>query len=302
MAVLAFLTAQLAIVGVFSVAPPGLRGSELASAPAAASSGSPAFVDERGERGHFYYADSCDDCVYKQPLCGCRPAVEYLACLTKHCHSSNHSKFAKKCEAFESQCSSEIDVDCLGSRTVCFSRYNQLPSGGIGLTLDLNGTEDDAFCGPHGKCIGTIHMKANVHNAHMISLQAPAPAAVSGLLPPGAPAPAAPTSSVSLECGVPKVEKADIDNPAQWTTCKVPVLGDKAGCDLPMFSTLNAGKGKESYCVLTEAAGNPPKRLTQPAWHLIKNMHEKPQNDQVQTVEPPGVSGSSALPWMQKKD
>lgn len=261
-----------------------LRGvSAPAGAPAPSAAGP--LVDERGARGHFYYADSCDDCVYKGAQCGCGATVEYLACLTKHCHNANHSKFAAKCAAVATNCSSELDIVCSGPDSHCKGKYNQLSSGGIGLTLDLNGMEDDAFCGPQGKCKGILHMKAHIHNPPaqpMVPVLPVAAAPGPAPAPSSAPALAAATAfaqPIFLECGIPNVPDAESDsnNQTHWALCRAPLVGDSAGCDLPIFPTLDAsGNGKEAYCVLTEGTeGNPPKRVTQPAWHLIANTHKK---------------------------
>jgi len=326
MAVLILLATQLVIVAAVHskqmptalVAPSGLRGS----APAAASNAvapAPAL-----ERGHFYYSDSCDDCVFKAAQCGCTPAVEYFACLTKQCYSANRTRFTNKCSDLATRCSSELDIDCHGPKTVCKSKFNQLPSGGIGLTLDLEGVEDDAFCGPFGKCIGKIHMKAIIHNAPttlalapvFVAGPVPAPAPALATAPAPAPSPAAPApmassqAAVMLECGLPNVTNASIDNPANWILCRAPVVDNKAACDLPMFPTLAASKGKKAYCVLIEGANaNFPKRLTQPAWHSISNVHEKTLEKKpalevdswfgriANTVGMSGLSGST-IPYM----
>lgn len=271
-----------------------LRGSN-ASAPAAApSAAAPVFVDERGERGHFYYSEACEDCFYKEPQCGCRPAMEYFACLTKHCHASNHSRFTEKCTHLGDKCSSSLSIDCNGPQTVCASKHNELPAGGVGLTMDFEGIGDDAFCGPHGTCIGTVHMKADIHHGQAllpapmpVSGPAPAPAIVSG----PAPAPGlslATAAPVWLECGLPNVSNADIGNQTHWITCRAQVVGDRAECDLPMFSSLQAAAGKKAYCVLTE--GSEGKKLTEPDWFLVSNIHEKQTSS--------GAWGTGAWPWM----
>jgi hypothetical protein len=276
----------------YTVGTHSLRGSEVSSAPAPASAITPApFTDERGERGHFFYSDACEDCVYKAPQCGCRPAMEYFACLTEHCHSGNTTRFTDKCGDLNNKCSSELDIDCRGPDTVCEGKYSQLPSGGLGFTLDLSGVDDDAFCGPTGKCIGSIHMKVNVHNSM-------APGFASG-----APAPAAatpPAASTWLECGLPKVPKPDVHNNEHWSLCRAEVVDNRAACDLPMLPTLEASQDKEAYCLLTEGGvGTPPKRLTQPAWYEISNAHKK-NTANSQAFKTHGSDGTYALPWMRK--
>lgn len=299
MSAVAFLLVQILAVASLPVhvPPPGvlepsrqLRGG---SAPSPASIPSnlttAPFLGERGPSGHFYYADSCEDCVYKGAQCGCEAAVELFACLTKFCHSANHSKFGATCAEVSTSCSTELDIACRGPDTQCKGKYNQLPAGGIGLTLDLDNVDDDAFCGPFGKCTGVVHMKANVFypppQPHVpVSGPAPGPAGGPVTARLGGPAPAPAGAPISLECGLPVVPNADVDNQTHWTLCRAPVIADKAGCDLPMFASLQAGEGKEAYCVLTEGTfGNPPKRLTQPAWHLISNTYQKAHTPQSNT-------------------
>lgn len=195
--------------------------------------------------GHFYNAKKCGDCKYTAMQCGCAQVTEYLACVTKFCHKATEKGFFDKCVAIENKCADDLDVQC-HENAQCTGKFNQLPWGGIGLTLDLSGANKDAFCGPNGKCIGEMHMKANIHK---------------------------PAEGVWLECGLPKTatDKNHIDKKEDWVKCYQEA--DKkaeASCDIPMFPELrDSAKG---YCVLTK--GKDGKKLTQPAWHLIKNVHK----------------------------
>jgi hypothetical protein len=271
--------------------------------------------------GHFYNADSCDDCVYKAADCGCEPSMEYFACLTKHCSASNSTAFGDKCAQHSSDCSGQLDINCRGPATSCKSKYFQLPEGGIGLSLDLNHTEDDAYCGPFGKCIGKIHMKVNVHNfpkltktvepVAPVGLMAPAPAAVTAAAPAPvatgpAPAGMAPkyetAADVWLECGLPKVSHADADvrRPQNFIMCEAKVEGLTAACDIPMDISLKAAKDTNGYCLLKEKSTG--KRLTQPAYTKISNDHESPEKEVV--AEPAIVHADDdiKLPWMEDKE
>merc|ERR1740117_235855 len=267
-----------------------LRGSD-ESAPELEVASPPApkvkpAADDRGERGHFYYAENCNDCFYKQNAgqCGCQPAVEYFACLNKHCHDTNINAKAHKqhsaCLHLSDQCSSELTIECKGPDTVCEGKYNQLPSGGLGLTIDPKGISDDAYCGPNGKCSGELHMKVIVHAAktlfpvsaqlqelHAASASAPAPATAAAPVAPPAPTTTTTTTTTTpaipagtwVECGLPNKADAKYENAADWTTCHAEVVDGKAACDIPMFATLQASKSAASYCVLTEGnSGDAP--------------------------------------------
>lgn len=100
-------------------------------------------------RGHFYYAQSCGDCFYKGEYCGCEPATEYLACVTKHCSKASAAKtsslYEKKCHEVRNQCTGELDIECKGPETSCKSKFSQGPNGGIGFTIDRKNADDTAF-------------------------------------------------------------------------------------------------------------------------------------------------------------
>lgn len=190
--------------------------------------------------------------------------------------------------------------------------------------MDLNHTEDDAYCGPFGKCIGKIHMKVNVHNFPKLTktvepvaplgLMAPAPAAVTAAAP--APAAAGPSpaamapnyetaADVWLECGLPKVSHADADvrRPENFITCEAKVEGLTAACDIPMDISLKAAKDTNGYCLLKEKSTG--KRLTQPAYTKISNDHEKPEKEVVAkpaVVQAEDAIVSGKLPWMEDKE
>lgn len=251
--------------------------------------------------GHFYNADGCEDCVYKGEKCGCQPAVEYFACLTKHCHPANHTSFAEKCMVIGNKCESDLDIDCRGPETVCRSKWSQLPTGGMGFSVNIN--KDKAFCGPFGKCLGKIIMDVQIHReepeappAPKVPPAAPAPALPSS--PAAAPAPslpvvAVPAPPVWLECGLPVKAKADIDNKEDWRLCQKEVKGDTASCKMQLFKELEAGGAKESYCVLTD--GKDGKRLTSPYWSAIMNVHEAAK-------EAEAAKETEAAPKAEKKE
>lgn len=242
----------------------------------------------RHQRGHFYFATKCEDCIYKGEQCGCEPAMEYFACLTKFCHAANHTSFADKCTSLSNKCYTDIDIKCHDETTHCKSKFHQLDEGGLGLTVDVQ--ESDAFCGPFGKCIGHLKMKAKIFNAPKLASDAdesklpvftagaPTPSAEVAPSPAKAPAPAsqpAPApAALWLECGLPKVENADIDKEEDWDICQAEADGDEAECELSLPSEfLKAAEKEEVFCLLKDAENGT--RLTHATWHYIVNVHDK---------------------------
>jgi len=274
----------------------------------------PVKIDERGPRGHFYYAQTCADCFYKGDECGCQPAVEYFACLTKHCHDSKTDFFAERCTSLGDKCFKDININCRGADTTCTSKFNQLPMGGLGFDLDID--EDDAYCGPHGKCIGDIELKAHIKNGPKEETEVKPPKVIT-MASPGSPAPgpmaaAAPAAvkpvkddkeekeNIWLECGLPKKDHADIDDKHDWILCQQEVKGEKEKCKIPMFSELKAGANKKAYCVLTE--GKDGKRLTQPHWSKVINVHEKAKPCATTAAEAPKAEKPKPAPAPKKEE
>lgn len=113
-------------------------------------------------RGHFYYAKQCSDCYYRHNQCGCEPALELMACLTKFCYEPNTAAFAETCANLSNKCYDQMELKCHNGHTYCKSKWNQLPVGGLGLTVKVN--EDDAYCGPSGKCLGNLLFTTKIVN------------------------------------------------------------------------------------------------------------------------------------------
>jgi hypothetical protein len=323
------LLASAAAVPIVPGESSGVISAHLRGVSAGAPKTLNAKTDDRAPRGHFYYAAKCEDCFYKGAGCGCKPAVEYFACLTKHCHSSDSAFFGEKCSALGNNCSADLDIKCSGADTVCKSRFSQLPTGGLGFSLDV--VEDDAYCGPNGKCIGKLGLNVHLHNEPKEEKKPELPTLV-----PGSPAPAmavaAPVAKPAkklpemwLECGLPKMEHADIDHKMDWNLCQKQVKGSFEECSVEMFKQLEAGGSKKAYCVITE--GKNGKRLTAPSWSKVINAHkapaapvaEKPTASKADAPKPaaapkkaeepeqddPLVIGDSKeekLPWMVEKE
>merc|ERR1740138_589158 len=112
-------------------------------------------------------------------------------------------------------------------------------------------------------------MKVNIHRFKKPAAPADKAAAAAGPAPATAPAPAPAAAAIVeekadeevwVECGLPKVSNADVDVKEDWYICEAQAKGDTGACDIPMFASLKAEKGKKGYCLLKDKAG---KRLTQ---------------------------------------
>lgn len=245
------------------------------------------------------HAKECERCFYENAQCGCEPAMEYLACVAKHCYPSGQTKFAKMCSVVQSQCSAELTIDCRGSETTCVGNFNQLLIGGLGLTWDQNAEFDQAFCGPFGNCIGEIHMHVDVHKgqwhgggqlSHGMGSKTKIVAASKDLTPcqkqqqkrgrgSDQPAPCEPIalkvesqadeSPIWLECGLPLTATPDINHPEDWILCTNTVQDNAGSCNIQMLPKLPVQQEIQAYCVLT--AGEGGKRLTQPLWRNVRN-------------------------------
>jgi len=263
-----------------------LRGSQAASNEASASS--------KAELKPGLYAVGCQKCFYHGAQCGCQPAMDYLACLTAHCYPSNQTEFATMCSALQSHCQSELAIDCRGAETVCQGKYNQLSSGGLGLSWDPAAAFENAFCGPFGQCIGEINMHVNIHNSMPMVMPKTTPkappedktaylpceegvvdfkatSAQTGFLPKTDLREWHEQSRLWLECGLPIHATAKIDNREDWVICTSEVRGNTASCNVGL-KRLAAQEAIEGYCVLTDKSGE---RLTQPLWRNVRNTHEK---------------------------
>lgn len=143
--------------------------------------------------------------------------------------------------------------------------------------MRVNVNKDKGYCGPFGKCVGKIKFEMELVTPVAQQTQAnavPSP----GVATAPAPAPsidmsAMYASKVWLECGIPKVAKANISNTQDWKFCRKQVKGNTAKCKLKLFKELEVGDKKKGYCVLTD--GKLGKRLTQPYWTIISNAYDE---------------------------
>merc|ERR1712224_934178 len=62
-----------------------------------------------------------------------------------------------------SECKSDLDISCSGGKATCEGKYNQALNGIIGVTMAYDKISSDAYCGPTGRCAGTVSAAVKVH-------------------------------------------------------------------------------------------------------------------------------------------
>lgn len=142
--------------------------------------------------------------------------------------------------------------------------------------MSVHVNKDKGYCGPFGKCVGKIKFRVELATPVAQQTQAnsaPAPGSALAPAPASIDMSAMYSSKVWLECGIPKVNDANIDNKQDWKVCRKQVKGNQAKCKLKLFKELEVGDKKKGYCALTD--GKDGKRLTQPYWTIISNAYDE---------------------------
>eukprot|EP00746_Dinoflagellata_sp_MGD_P160809 gnl/MRDRNA2_/MRDRNA2_87732_c0_seq1.p1 gnl/MRDRNA2_/MRDRNA2_87732_c0~~gnl/MRDRNA2_/MRDRNA2_87732_c0_seq1.p1 ORF type:complete len:364 (-),score=94.61 gnl/MRDRNA2_/MRDRNA2_87732_c0_seq1:30-1121(-) len=157
---------QVALIFTACVAP-GLASRNqfqlamMKEAPSPAPAGSPASAPGPAPLG------PCE-CRFED-FCTCEGALRYLDCISQtcakeECHCSNNTvQFSTSCGQMASECKEDLDIQCSSSKATCEGKFNQAANGIIGLTMEFDKIASDAFCGPTGRCAGTISAAVKVH-------------------------------------------------------------------------------------------------------------------------------------------
>jgi len=104
-----------------------------------------------------------------EDFCTCGGALAYLDCISHTCAkkecdcTSNAKTFKNSCLHIAGECADDLHFDCSGEQAACEGKFNQAENGIIGLTMDFDKIESDAFCGPTGRCTGSVKAAVKVH-------------------------------------------------------------------------------------------------------------------------------------------
>lgn len=186
-------------------------------------------------------------------LCGCVPVPEdqctcgasltYLQCVHHRCSAGDcdcpSTVFEDECSALSQGCSSELTfLGCATHHTSCEGNFNQAADGTMGLTLDTTGLTNKAYCGPHSRCTGEIHVTGNVHR---------------------------PEPGTWMECVIPA-------SPKKLYHCRKEVTDEGAvDCKLTMPAKVEPKEAVRGRCWLT--AGKKGAALTKDAWFVVRNRY-----------------------------
>jgi hypothetical protein len=231
-----------------------------------------------------------------------------------------------------SECKEDLDISCSSSKATCEGKFNQAVNGLIGLTMAFDEISSDAYCGPTGRCAGTVSAAVKVHKpangvrlscaleprqGHSLVLQQSRSLRKpeeekdekeskkvtkehkkeeeeESKAPAAAPA-SAPATGNQEHYGVTGLAAHE----KGLLTCATEVKGDDATCTMDMPPRLKPEGDIEGLCRLVNEATD--EVITKDAWFVIKNAYDKPNaKAEPKKMEAPARSGSvlttSSLP------
>lgn len=224
--------ASLAAVSVHSVT---INHGQVAKGPSPAAA--PAAVPAAAPIG------MCGCTLPAADQCSCGASLDYLKCVTGKCDTGECNAcadgyFEEQCTGLSTTCAAELEFVC-GSTTTCEGKFHQDDHNVIGLTLDTDHLADDAYCGPWGKCLGTLHIAAAFHRAPV---------------------------GTWLSCLVD-------DAAAKSSACTVEIKGPSAMCTMPMVEKLAVDAQVKGRCWITN--GEDGEKISKNAWFTLTNDHPK---------------------------
>eukprot|EP00747_Dinoflagellata_sp_TGD_P162370 gnl/TRDRNA2_/TRDRNA2_179882_c0_seq1.p1 gnl/TRDRNA2_/TRDRNA2_179882_c0~~gnl/TRDRNA2_/TRDRNA2_179882_c0_seq1.p1 ORF type:complete len:379 (-),score=79.08 gnl/TRDRNA2_/TRDRNA2_179882_c0_seq1:105-1241(-) len=181
-------------------------------------------------------------CV-KTNQCTCGGSLDYLQCVHEACDAgcgdceSLSGPWTDQCQEMMGTCADTIDIACHDTEATCEGKFHQAQYGVTGLSLELAHLSEEAFCGPYGKCIGELHLSANVLEA---------------------------SDGMVMECVVP----VSHDDPEDVYYCNNEIVDGTAKCTLPMLKKLDKGSKVEGHCYILDKQHY---QITKDAFFAVQN-------------------------------
>lgn len=244
-------------------------------APAPAS---PAAAPEAAEMEAPAGAPGLCECAFHN-MCTCESALAHMECISRTCASPDCDcpdvQFSQSCGQIASVCKPTLDISCTPEQAICDGKFYQLSSSLVGLSIDLEKLDQDAHCGPSGRCTGTIDVHVAIHNSE---------------------------NGQHLECFL-----EDAPESKSKHRCSSEVNGDFANCTLPMPKGLPAGDKLEGWCRIlgrtddgSETAKSSYARITHDAPFYIYNHHKKIETKKFAEVPAPARKRYAVNPELMK--
>lgn len=193
-------------------------------------------------------------------FCTCDGVLKYLDCISKKCASDecdcHQEQFEVSCANVGNMCGAELEFGCSTEQATCRGRFHQLPDSVVGITVDTESLNQKSYCGPFGKCEGSVEAKVKVSHV--------------------------PEEGATVQCEMQRFEGAKEVDAKGWNKCQAEV--DKNGeavCSLPMPKNLKPGASLEGKCVAAAQGKKLLKRhrlveQTKYAWWQISNKYQPP--------------------------
>jgi len=197
------------------------------------------------------------ECKFED-FCTCDGVLGYLDCISKKCASADcdchPDQFEASCANVGNMCNGELDFTCTMEKATCKGKFHQLPNSVTGITVDTDALNQRSYCGPFGRCQGSVDAK--VHVSH-------GPEDGGGV----------------VQCHLQRYEGAKDFDGKGWEKCEAGV--DKNGdatCSMKMPETLKPGAALEGKCVYAAYGATRLKqhrlvKQTKEAWWQVSNKY-----------------------------
>eukprot|EP00747_Dinoflagellata_sp_TGD_P163841 gnl/TRDRNA2_/TRDRNA2_182982_c0_seq1.p1 gnl/TRDRNA2_/TRDRNA2_182982_c0~~gnl/TRDRNA2_/TRDRNA2_182982_c0_seq1.p1 ORF type:complete len:300 (-),score=84.72 gnl/TRDRNA2_/TRDRNA2_182982_c0_seq1:49-948(-) len=182
----------------------------------------------------------------KRSDCTCGGSLDYLQCVHEACEKGcgecdkTSGPWSNQCTTLITECNDEISLGCHNSIATCEGKFHQATYGVEGLTLSTSHLNEEAYCGPWGKCMGELHLAADLHK---------------------------PAADTKVECVVPVA----MDDPETVYHSRGEVKDMKSSIKLPMLKELPKGGKVEGRCYLIDGKGS---HASKDAFFIVQNHYD----------------------------